>query len=275
MNQHTNLRNQTSVVRFFLLALPAAFIALHLSSCGKNTSEDSNIVPGNPPVPKTGRSPSSNDSTPRPKYGGAATLLSGDHSYIQKQAAADYWAISPYYAAQRDHRSCSVACITMVVNGARYGRPLKADDELATQQEILKRVDTDGKWKGHGITLDQLKYYTEKSLKAYGIEKFTVATIPAPDTSDKTFALIHEALVKNEASAKNFIIAYFVQKIFTGDYYIGHYAPIGGYDIENKKVLIMDPDRTWYEPYWVSEETFFKGVTERPFQGLLWIQIDE
>ena len=39
-------------------------------------------------------------------------------------------------------------------------------------------------------------------------------------------------------------------------------AAVGGYDEISKKVLILDPDRKWYEPYWAPEDTVFEAVAD-------------
>jgi hypothetical protein len=220
----------------------------------------------------------------KPKYGSEATLLSGSHEYIVKNPAPDYWAISPYYIAQQDDRSCSVAAITMIVNAAREGRKFTADDELATQQGVLKRVNDDIWTKGvgpggHGITLDQMKPLVEKSLQKYGIETSSVTVQHIQDTSDETKASLRKVLAENEKSANDFLIINFIQGVFTGDAQVGHFAPIAAYDKSRRRVLIMDPDRQWYEPYWVSEDTLLKGMATQDgdnsgrFRGYLWVKI--
>ena len=54
----------------------------------------------------------------------------------------------------------------------------------------------------------------------------------------------------------------FLQSEFTGDPEgsIGHIAPVAAYDENKKQVLILDPDRDYYEPYWVSDEQALKGM---------------
>ncbi len=220
---------------------------------------------------------------PKPKYGSNAILLSQSHEYLKHNAAPDYWVISPYYVPQQDGRSCSLASVTMIVNAARSGQKLTVDDELATQAGVLKRVN-DEIWNkglsdvGHGISLDQLKPLIEKSLKAYNVNDVAVTVVHTNDTSEKTKKALHQALVENEKSAKNFIIANFNQKVYTDDAEAGHIAPIAAYDAKTKRVLIMDPDRLWYEPYWVSEDVFLNGMathdkTSDQFRGYVTISI--
>jgi hypothetical protein len=202
---------------------------------------------------------------PKPKYGPEATLLSKSHEYIQKHQAPDYWALSPYYVPQKDDRACSVASVAMLVNAARTGRALTADDELATQVDLLKRVK-DEHWsqfidesKGN-LYLDDLNPIIAESLKAYGVEPKEIVVVHTDDTSPATAKKLHEALVANEKSDKNFMIINFIQGVYTGDAEAGHIAPIAAYDEARKRVLVLDPDRKWYEPYWVSEATLLKGM---------------
>jgi hypothetical protein len=218
----------------------------------------------------------------KPKYGPEASVLSVEHSYLQHNPAPDYWAISPYYTAQQDDASCSVASVTMVANAARVGMNLTSDDELVTQKGLLKKVGDDSWVKdislgGRGVTLDQLKDFTEKSLKAYGIKNVTVEAVHA-EMTDAGKAQLHKALVSNEKSAKDFMIINFIQGVYTGDAPAGHIAPIAAYDAKHAKVLVMDPDRQWYEPYWVSEETLLKGMATKDDvsgknRGYLYIQL--
>jgi len=219
----------------------------------------------------------------KPKYGSEITLLSESHGFIKASDAPDYWAISPYYLPQQDDRSCSVASVAMIINAARVGTSLTSDDEIATQKNVLKKTNSD-LWRkavgltGYGVSLDQLAPLIENSLKAFGITKFKVETFHVDDTSKDTAAKLHEALVANEKSKADFIIINFIQGVFTGDADVGHIAPIAAYDSAQKKVLIMDPDRQWYEPYWVSEATLLKGMATKDkssgkSRGYIWVKI--
>ncbi len=222
----------------------------------------------------------------KPKYGPTTVPISQDHSYIRKSAAPDYWAISPFYASQRDERSCSLASVTMLVNAVRKARAVQlgSEDKLATQDEVLKKADdqnwtdvlttnTHGTFKG----LEALSTYIEKSLKAYGVPPKKVEFIRAEDLSKKTADAVHKALVENEKSDQDFLIASFDQFEFTQDTHVGHVAPVGAYDAAKKRVLIFDPDRQWYEPYWVPEDVFLKGLSTldpaaNKKRGLVWIK---
>jgi hypothetical protein len=204
---------------------------------------------------------------PKPKYGLDATPLSISHEYFRTHPANHFWQFIPYYSAQRDGAACSVATVSMLVNAARAGAGLKlnADDPLITQDILLKKIKNDA-WKdwltkgGHGVSLDEVGPITEESLKSVGLEPTRIEVVHTNDLTEKTKRKLHQALVDSEKPNGPYLLANFIQRAYTGDADIGHFAPIGAYDAEKKKVLILDPDREWYEPYWVSEDTFLKGM---------------
>jgi len=221
----------------------------------------------------------------KPKYGPNATLLSKSHEYIQEKKAPDYWALSPYYVPQVNGKSCSVASVAMVLNAARKNQEFTSDDQLITHESLLKNAK-DQKWSdavnlikpGGGITLDELKTNVEESLNAYGFKNFSVKAYHMENTKASKEEL-HKNLVENEKSANDFIIINFVQGVFTGDADIGHISPIGGFDEKRKRVLVMDVDREWYEPYWVSEAVLADGMatqdkTSGVNRGYLYIKLD-
>lgn len=201
-----------------------------------------------------------------PKYGPSATRLHDSHEYIKKNSAPDFWALMPYYVHQRNGSSCSVASVAMLVNAARADEKLSASDQLVTQDSLLEKVG-DAAWKkgvsdkGGGVTLDQLGTLIEKSLKANGAKNVEVEVVHAEETGAARKKL-REALTRNEKSASDFIVANFLQSVYTGDPEgaVGHIAPVAAYDSQKRRVLILDPDRSWYEPYWVSEDDFLKGM---------------
>ncbi|MBC7386104.1 MAG: hypothetical protein H7301_08095 [Cryobacterium sp.] len=219
------------------------------------------------------------------KYGPTATRLFDAHEYVRKNAAPDYWALSPYYDPQMNGAACSLASVTMVVNAARASMPLTASDELATQPNLLKKVNSsvwnEGVAKGTtGVDLDQLGVLVGQSLKAYGLEPLKIEVVHVDSTTDAMMKKVRSVLEQNEKNASDFVIANFQQSDYTGDPEgaIGHIAPVAAYDRKAKKVLVMDVDRQYYEPYWVSEETFLKGMATKDsggknFRGFVYVTL--
>jgi hypothetical protein len=220
-----------------------------------------------------------------PKYGPTAKRLYDSHRHIQSQKAPDFWALMPYYVHQQNGSSCSIASVTMVVNAARASQTLKSDDELFTQKSLLSKLN-DSIWssgvgdKGHGVSLDELGRLTLLAIRAAGFDQASVEVVHIDPEDKKLKDRLHKLLIANEKSDRDFLIANFLQSEFTGDPEgaVGHISPIGSYDVQQKKVLILDPDRQYYEPYWVSEETFFKGmatkdVSATKYRGYVYVKL--
>lgn len=207
---------------------------------------------------------------PRPKYGPQVIRLNDDHAYLQKAPAVDYWRLAPYYLGQRDDRSCSLACVTMVVNFARAERKLLADEPLAMQEELFELVD-DATWRaglaegGEGLTLDQLAEIVEQALKKYRIHGAKVQAVHLPSASRQELQKLHELLATNEKSADDLLLVNVLQSELTGDPEgaVGHFIPVAAYDAKADRVLLMDPDRQWYEPYWVSTDILLRAMATK------------
>ena len=73
------------------------------------------------------------------------------------------------------------------------------------------------------------------------------------------------ALTVNEASAEDQILVHFAQDVLTGA--AGgpypHVSPIGAFDAGTGRVLVLDVDREWYEPYWVSAGLVVRAMAVR------------
>ena len=149
----------------------------------------------------------------------------------------------------------------MIVNGARKDWNFANTEHMAIEEELLARTG-DTKWTestrpgGKGYGLESLG----KALEAYGVKKYRIEMFSTPDESLLTYDRMMENLRENEKSGNNFIAINFVQGIATGDALFGHWAVIGAYDDVKDRVLILDPDRDWYEPYWISTKTLLKAM---------------
>lgn len=208
---------------------------------------------------------------PKPKYGPVghpkAVPLSIDNVYFKtsRHPAPDFWHLIPYYVPQTGGRMCSVASFAMVLNAARAGRVLTADDKLILQDDLVRQVKVED-WPAKvtdaatTITLAQLVNVMKEALKVYKIEYSGVEAFVVEDISKATVEKFHKILVENEKSAKDFVLVNFIQRAATDDAEVGHVAPVGAYDAVRRKLLLLDPDREYYEPYWVSIEDVVAGM---------------
>lgn len=200
-----------------------------------------------------------------PRYAPGVETLGHSHQYMRDHEASTYWKISPYYISQRNDTSCSLATAAMIVNAVRSNQQLAAKQPLATQNQLLQRVKSE-EWdkgvapEGEGITLEQLRVLMAKALQAYGLHNFTIKVVHLKDDSKENELILHNTLVENEKTGRTLMIANFDHKFFTGSTSVGHFSPVGAYDSHTKRVLIMDPYRVFYEPYWVPEKLFLQSM---------------
>jgi hypothetical protein len=203
-----------------------------------------------------------------PKYAAFSVPLSRDPVYLRQATAPDFWALAPYYVGQQDDTSCSLASLTMLVNAARHDTHLSTDEPLVTQPVLRQRVAS-SVWErglapgGDGVTLDQLALLARQSLLAFGVEPVAVRTTHVPAPSPEALEQLRAALRASEDSDSDFVLVNFLAGAYVGVGEYGHIAPVGAYDGERRRVLILDPDRTWYEPYWVPDEVALAGMATR------------
>jgi len=205
-----------------------------------------------------------------PKYGPAgeprAVPLAQAPGYFKNAAhpAPDYWAMAGYYVPQFNGAACSVASVTMILNAARASLSKDSETKLVLQQALLDQVG--GEWKKRiaptlglsavrGVTLDLLAKFAQDAFVKNGFPKAQATVVRNPSLQQ-----LRNDLSQNETSASDFMLINFDQKVFTDDSVAGHVAPIAAYDSQNRRVLVMDPDREWYEPYWVSDEVLLKAM---------------
>ncbi|MFN7683900.1 MAG: phytochelatin synthase family protein [Oligoflexia bacterium] len=222
-----------------------------------------------------------------PKYGPAkqpwATPLSQSPHYFRgsAQPAPDFWAMVGYYAPQMNGAACSVASVTQVLNAARSGISKDSETPIILQQALLDQVG--GDWKKRiapqglsavhplaprGVTLELLARFAKEAFQKNGFAAAETELVRIEGADALALERLRRDLVQNEKLATDFILANFDQKLLTDDASVGHVAPIAAYDQRNRRVLIMDPDREWYEPYWVSDEQLLKAMaTKDPETG--------
>jgi hypothetical protein len=244
-------------------ALLAACVARAPSrgSAAAEAALDSRAASG--PVLNSPASDTARPGTP-PKYPSTTLPLSRESAYLRRAASPDFWSLSPYYVGQEDDVSCSLASLTMLVNAARRHAPLDSESPLTTQALLRRRVNSPV-WErglapgGEGVTLDELARLATQSLQAFGLEARVTVT-HVPEASAQALAQLQQALRANEATADDWLLVNFLAAAYVGVGDYGHIAPVGAYDADTRRVLILDPDRAWYEPYWIPDEVALTGM---------------
>lgn len=205
-----------------------------------------------------------------PKYGSQAVRLFHSHDYLRTHDAPDFWALMPYYVHQVNDRACSVASTSMVVNALRAQVELTTGDELITQRILLKNV-SHPRWAraiedgGEGVTIEDLGGYLREALERFTPDRFDVTAVRVDPDDAGLRERVRKMLIENERSDDDFVVVIFWQATFTDDPEgeTGHVAPLAAYDEDNERALVFDPDRDWYEPYWVPLDTLVAGMARR------------
>jgi hypothetical protein len=197
------------------------------------------------------------------KLGPHAIAIQQAPDYLRNNPAPDYWALSPYYAGQLSNSACSLAAISMLINALR-GMPAHADERLVTQAALRDRV-ANSEWtrrtseNGGGVTWRAFAEYLSLSLASYGLDAQVEVFKPA-DNSAATLDRLRHLLAANERSDRDVVLVYYNQGVVTGDWDGPHISPVGAYDGERQRVLILDVDREWYGPYWTSDEKLLEAM---------------
>jgi hypothetical protein len=204
-----------------------------------------------------------------PKLAADMTPVTTDNAFLRSAEAPDYWAMSPFYLAQQTNAACSLASMAVAMNTLR-GLPARAEETLITQDSLLEAV-ADPDWNrqaaqdGDGVTFDDLVGQAEAGPAALGIDASVEARQPAVD-STATLEAFRALLAENEQSANDVVLVYYNQGVVTGDWDGPHVSPIGAYDADRDRVLIMDVDREWYVPYWTNTEILYNAML-KPTSG--------
>ena len=229
-----------------------------------------------------------------PKYGPAgaplATPLAEDHRFLQERAnpAPDFWALNAFYVPQGNDLSCSAASVVIALNAlAALNRERSADAANLTEAQLLADVRA-ARWRervtppGHegraGLTLAELAEVLRAALARYGFAGYAVEATPIREATPEALERLRQVLAENERSAADLLLIHFLQDKLTatpgGPF--AHISPVGAYDAAAGRVLVLDVDRRWYEPYWVSDWTLLQAMAA-PTEalghgGYLWIR---
>lgn len=210
---------------------------------------------------------SKNSLVARSKYPTDVQPLSRSNEYVRRNAAPDFWALMPFLTSQTTNSACSVAAATLILNGARRNQKLGNNDPLLTTDAVLEKTD-DSYWTratqedGGGIAIDDFERVFRKALRAYGFARARVQRVSIGSDLDHGLENLLADLAKNETSDENYIVLNFDQGAVMEDESVGHFAVVGAFDKITGRVLILDSDKEWYEPYWVPASKLLRAMQE-------------
>jgi hypothetical protein len=204
------------------------------------------------------------DTAP-PKYPPWLTLLQDDPAHIRENPAPSYWALAPYHIGQVTDTCCSLATAVMLVNAARGSRHLKAGDKLVTQLDLLAAIG-DADWtfgctdaNGHGASLREMAPIMARAYALYGLAGTRVEMVQITDAAAAADGF-RQALAAIERSAATQVALNFDGAPVYGAADYGHFSPAAAYDEGRDRLLVLDVDRGWFEPYWVPVEAMLAAM---------------
>jgi hypothetical protein len=189
--------------------------------------------------------------------------------YLHTYYALVFHAMTPYYRVQRNDCSCSLATATILLNTIQHIQSNHHVDKPVTQNEVLEMVnnplwDAATADNGPGVaTLEQFGQFLREMFSVYKIEGVAVDVIEVKDKSEETRQHIHQDLLDlaNETCVTTLLALNFDDRWFINCLdEMGHISPVGGYDPLTNHVLVLDVDRGWTGPYWITEETVLNGI---------------
>jgi len=177
-----------------------------------------------------------------------------------------------YHVKQFHESSCSVASIVSVVN-TLLDKEGFLNKTPVTQQDLLEKVKT-AHWKERmsgngykgrrGLPIHTLGQVVKGSLNAYKIQYQSVETVQTsgdPAKSKEIKQILRNRLELFEKKGNCLIISHFDQGSFIQDLHIPHISPVGGFDPVSERVTILDVDSVQTNPYQVSFDNFYKGLS--------------
>lgn len=228
-----------------------------------------------------------------PKYGPVqrpkATPLYQKFDYFQRTKATDFFRLISYYVPQLNNYACSAASISIILNAAKTTEIKTTDTAVISQKHLLdtvkaehwaKRLRLLGYKGSHGTSLEILEKIVQESFKKNGFPNTLTQKEHVTEITPQIKQKVEQMLIENEKNSEDFILVNFNQRSFTDDTDAGHISPVGAYDETHKQVLILDTDREYYEPYWISLDTLLEGMHtmdsgSKKYRGYVWVKTNK
>ena len=199
----------------------------------------------------------------------AETLLLPDHLIslatpagaellFEAEASADYFPLSIHFTNQVNPAYCGPASIAMVLNALGVPRP-KSNMTLGLGLFDQENIFTPEAEKvkpavaivnpPYGMTLDELGGL----LAAHNL---TVNVVHAGESDLESF---RQTAVAQLVDDDTFVLVNYLRKTI-GQESGGHISPLGAYDEETDRFLILDVSRYKYPPVWVEAAVLFDAM---------------
>ncbi|SDK18047.1 phytochelatin synthase family protein [Aliiruegeria lutimaris] len=196
------------------------------------------------------------ETLPLPQSLIALNSAEGGRMLLSSEANADYFDLGIHFTNQVHPAFCGPATIAMVLNALEVERP-KSDMTLGLglfDQENVFTPETEAVkpravLERSGLTLDEL-------AGMFGAHSVQAKVHHAEDSSLDAFRSAATASIEDDVS---FVLVNYL-RAGIGQERGGHISPLGAYDAETDRFLILDVSRYKYPPVWVEAATLFDAM---------------
>jgi hypothetical protein len=180
----------------------------------------------------------------------------GARLLLESEANRAYWPLSIQFVTQKNQAYCGVASLVMVLNALGVPAPTSPEYEpfkVFTQDNLLneetEKILPKAVLSQIGMTLDQLGGL----LGAYSIK---ADVRHAGDTDLEQF---RKLAVDALNSPNRYVVVNYLRRTI-GQERGGHISPLGAYDADTDRFLILDVSRYKYPPVWVRTEDLYTAM---------------
>jgi len=180
----------------------------------------------------------------------------GEQLLLHSEAQQSYWNLSVQFLTQKTQAFCGVASIVMVLNALGIPAPTTPEYKpytVFTQENFFndqtERVLPQAVLAEKGMTLDQIGAL----LHSYGVHA------EVHHAADSSLAEFRRLAAEHVNKQNSYVIVNYLRRAI-GQEKGGHISPLGAYDRETDKFLILDVARYKYPPVWVKAVDLFGAM---------------
>lgn len=182
---------------------------------------------------------------------------------LENGGMESFFPLSEQFITQSEPSFCSLSSLAMVLNALSYdpkriwkGAWRWVSEEMLQCESAEICGHSIERIKANGMNFDEFGALAQ----CHGV---TIQGIRASKALDEKYSFFREKIIEvsSSSSANQFIVVNFSRK-YLGQTGSGHFSPIGGFNIANDSVLILDVARFKYPPYWVPLSRLWKSMGE-------------
>ena len=198
------------------------------------------------------------ETLPLPEGIVSLTNPEGQALLLGAEASNDFFPLSIHFTTQDNPAYCGPATIAMVLNALEVPRPASdmtlglgmfdQENIFTPAAEAVKSANAIVN-PPYGMTLDELG-------GVLAAHELSVEVVHAADSDLETF---RETAIAHLADDDHFILVNYLRKTI-GQKTGGHISPLGAYDADTDRFLILDVTRYKYPPIWVEAAQLFDAM---------------